>query len=782
MMLIYVAAVWVVGIALAAFLALPTPVWLWLLVLPVGYLVIWWRDPDLRRFHIILLALIMGGLRYQLTLPGPSEQALAQFNDRGRASLIGIVAEEPDRRDAFTDLRIDVTKIQHAGEWQDTRGRALVQAPGDSPARYGDRIQVDGEPATPPDAADFSYRDFLARESVFTSVKYAHVYIISHGHGNPIWAMLIELRSAALHGVATLLPEPAASLLDGILLGNDRGMPRALKDAFNSTNTAHIIAISGFNIALIAMYLGRVARRAFAFRPALADWFVIFALIAYTLLVGAGASVMRAAIMGVLGVVALRYGRQVFALNSLATAALLMTLFNPFALWDVGFQLSFLATLGLLLYTQPLNGLLDRALRRIADDERAKRILAFLSDSLIVSLAAWITTTPLLIATFHRLSIIGLLTNVLVLPAQAPIMIFGGLATLMYLLASVLAPVPLAPLLLGAVAQVLAWGAYVFLQYTILVVQWTAQIPFASIETPRMDWAIVLLLYLLLFLATRLSPRRLASLVFSRPAWAAGLLAFVTIFIWTSALAAPDPRTHIQFIATGGGDAVFIRTSKDGRILIDGSAEPSALLAHLGQQLPFWDRRLDLVVATNADERNLASLNAALERFTVGQVLEPPPPEAAGVSYKKWLELLGQEALPSTEARVGTHLQVDEVTLDVLSPSADDASGNVALRVAVGNHVLLLMPALHLNDLHELTASDVELVSEIAALPIEFDQDLVKRIDPHTVILFVGRSLREQPSPESLKLLNGINLLRTDERGTVEFILDGDQVEARVER
>jgi competence protein ComEC len=540
--------------------------------------------------------------------------------------------------------------------------------------------------------------------------------------------------------------------------------------------------LCGFNIAIIAMYLGLVARRAFAFNPPLADWFVVAALIIYTLLVGAGASVVRAAIMGILAVIALRYGRQPFALNSLAVAALLMTLFNPFTLWDVGFQLSFLATLGLLLYTQPLTVWTERALKRVTRAERVKKTLAFLSDSLIVTIAAWITTTPLIVAIFHRLSIIGFVTNLLILPVQAPIMILGGLATLVQLLANGLAPVPLAATLVAAGAQVLAWGAFVFLQFTILVVQGTAQVPFGSFETPRIDGALVAITYLLIFLATRLSPRRLAGLVLSHPGWAVGSVACATVFVWTTALAAPDPRTHIQFIATSGGDAVFIRTANDERILIDGSSEPSALLAHLGEQMPFWDRRLDLVVTTNVDEQNLASLNSVLERFTVGQVLEPPTPEAAGVSYKKWRELLGKQLILSTLARAGTHFQVDEVTLDVLCPSADDASTNVALSVAAGSHVFFLAPALHQQDIRALTSSDIELASEFAVLPSQFDKDLINRVKPQTVILFAGRNMREQPSLETLKLLEGIDLLRTDARGTVEVIVDGEKLEIMTDR
>jgi competence protein ComEC len=782
MLLIFIAAGWVAGIALAALLGLPAQVWLLLLTLPTGYLVIWWREPDLRLFHLFLLAITLGGLRYGLALPVPSSQTVAQFNDQGNVSLIGIVAEEPDRRDAFTDLRIDVTKIQSLGRWENTSGRALVQAPSNTPVQYGDQVQVDGKPTIPPDGADFSYRDFLARESIFTSIQYASVYVLSHGHGSPAWALLLDVKSSGLRAVSGLLPEPAASLLEGILLGNDRGIPSALKDAFNTTNTSHIIAISGFNIAFIALYLGKVARLLFAARPSLADWFVILALAVYTLLVGASASVVRAAIMGVLAVIALRYRREAFALNSLAVAALLMTLFNPYALWDLGFQLSFMATLGLLLYTQPLNNWLERIFRREAHHELLAKVGPFLRDSLVVSLAAWITTTPLLIATFHRLSIVGLLTNLLVLPAQPPIMILGALATLTQMVSSALGSTPLAPLLLAAGAQVMAWGAYVFLQYTILVVQWTAKVPYASIDLPRADWAIVFLLYLVVGMATFYSPRRLANLLLSHPAWFVGTAALATVVLWTSALAAPDQRTHIQFIATGSGDAVFIRTAEDSRILIDGSDEPSALLAHLGEQIPFWDHRLDLIVATNLDEQNLASLNAVLERFDVGRVLEPAPPNVSGVSYKKWRELSAQKGLVSIVARSGTQFQADEVLFDVFSPQDEQAGTNRALRVAMGDHSVFLAPTLPLRELRALVESRSDLASEVAVLPRQVDQESIESIRPRTVIMFVGRSAREQPQVETLKLLEGITVMRTDERGTIEVLIDKDEVEIQSER
>ncbi len=252
--------------------------------------------------------------------------------------------------------------------------------------------------------------------------------------------------------------------------------------------------------------------------------------------------------------------------------------------------------------------------------------------------------------------------------------------------------------------------------------------------------------------------------------------------MWTSALAAPDPRTRVQFIATGGGDAIFIRTANGARVLIDGSAEPTALLAHLGNQMTLWDRRLDLVVATHGDEQNLASLNAVLERYAVGQVLEPPAPARGGVSYKRWRELIGQGGFAVVEPRAGTQLKLDEVTVNVLSPGAEQPDSDVALRVVAGSQTLFIAPALSSSDLDRLLATDADLSADVAVLPRAFGETLLKRVQPRYVVLFVGRSSREQPDPDALKRLAGTPLLRTDERGTVEFIVDKDELVLRAER
>lgn len=803
MILIYLAAGWVVGILAASFLKLPTEVWLILLLLPLGYLFLFWRNLPLRKWHFVILCFVLGALRYQMALPEDIAQPLKQFNEQGAASLIGIVVSEPDVRQSQTLVRVDVSKIQTNSAWREANGRALVSVPRDTPVRYGDEVQVDGAPETPPDGADFSYREYLAREHVFTLIRNARLYVIASDKGDAFWASLYAFKNAAETAIAELLPEPSASLLTGILLGDDSGIPPDLKQAFADTNTAHIIAISGFNIAVLIGVLTYVLRRpsyvlqarainapttglitrAFAFLTGhLTTVLIITILILYTLLVGASASVVRACIMGSLVVVALDAGRTSWAFNALAIAAFVMTLLNPYVLWDVGFQLSFLATLGLLIYAPRLQNRIEGWLKKRVDDARARQIVEFFKDALIVTLAAFVVTAPLIIVYFHRVSLIGFLTNFLVLPVQPAIMVLGGAATLLQMAATWLASVPLVGMIFGALAQATAWGAYVCLQYTILVVQATAAVPFGSFEVTRIDAPFVIAFYAALFVGTRLGVKRATGLFLSRVWIAIALLALITMFVWTTALASGDPRTRVTFLDASAGDATFIRTANDQRILINGTNEPGTLLSFLGTELPPWDRRLDVIIVTHLDNENLASLNAVLERYNVAQIVEPTQPARPGVSYPKWRDLIQKKQSDVIPALQGTKLRAGEATFEIVYPSADMDTSYVALQMFANGHSFLFAPVLRKSDRDILTAQAVLSNAEFAILPSEFETALTEQLQPATVILFVGKSARDKPSAETLAILENSALLRTDERGTIRYFLDGENVKVESEK
>ncbi|MFN3763739.1 MAG: ComEC/Rec2 family competence protein, partial [Anaerolineae bacterium] len=388
---------------------------------------------------------------------------------------------------------------------------------------------------------------------------------VGKGTVNPLQALLFSLRRYAQGVIGRILHEPAASLLTGILLGVEGGIPKDVNDAFAATGTTHIIAISGFNIAIISGIFFQLFRRWLG--PRRAVWPSIAGIVLYTLLVGASASVVRAAIMGILYLLGRHLGRPTYVPASLAAAAIGMTLMNPLLLWDVGFQMSFAATLGLVLYVDRLERGAVRLLSRALPEDHIRQAMGLLSDALLVTLAAQIATLPLTLYYFRRLSLVSLLTNFLILPAQPAVMIWGGLATL-------------AGMLWLPLGRCLGWVAWLFLTYTIEVVRWAAGIPYAWVDVGRMTATETWALYGLIGLLTAaLDPRLRAR---ARALWVSLtgrlsdrlLLSSAAILLLLAVVARfslPDGRLHVVFLDVTGGDAVFIRTPSGRQILVGGA-------------------------------------------------------------------------------------------------------------------------------------------------------------------------------------------------------------------
>jgi competence protein ComEC len=433
MTLVYLAVAWLAGIALAKTSSLP---WQTLPVLALAAflgLLLWRGDAPggsrVRLGALCILMLALGAGRFLLAVPRFDENTLATYNDGGWVTLEGIVVGEPDEREHYTNLRVQAERLTLPdGTEREIEGLALVKADRYPPRRYGDRVRVEGLLETPPVFEEFSYREYLARQGIHSLIRRAQVTLLAENQANPLRYHLFVFKRYAQSTIARILPEPQAALLTGILLGVETGIPADLMDDFAATGATHIIVISGFNLTIVAGIFAGLARRLFGQRRAV--WIAIAGVVVYTIFVGASAAVVRAALMGILYLWGRHLGRTAFAPVSLTAAAIGMTALNPYTLWDVGFQLSFAATMGLVFYTEPLEQIFERALTRITSLERAKKIVGLVSDALIVTLAAQLTTLPILLFYFGRLSLVTLLTNFLILPAQADIRLWEDVCSL----------------------------------------------------------------------------------------------------------------------------------------------------------------------------------------------------------------------------------------------------------------------------------------------------------------------------------------------------------------
>ncbi|HET9908566.1 MAG TPA: ComEC family competence protein, partial [Anaerolineales bacterium] len=202
---------------------------------------------------LLLFALFLGAARYQASVPRFDAFHISFYNDRDYDLLItGYLVEPPDYRDNYTNLRLQVTAVDTADGDLSANGLLLVRAPNNQTFHYGDILRLRGRLQTPPENEEFSYRDYLATQHIHSYMSSAEVTVLPGRGGNPISAVLYAIKDQSLTNIYRMFPDPEASLLAGILLGVDTGLTLELQQAFKNTGTAHIIAISGFNISIIA--------------------------------------------------------------------------------------------------------------------------------------------------------------------------------------------------------------------------------------------------------------------------------------------------------------------------------------------------------------------------------------------------------------------------------------------------------------------------------------------------------------------------------------------------
>ena len=307
-------------------------------------------------------------------------------------------------------------------------------------------------------------------------ISFAEVEVLDDDVGNPFIAKLLVFKAAFMNGLENVLPEPAVGLGEGLLLGVKHSLGDELESAFRETGIIHIVVLSGYNVMLVVAFVMFVLGYFLSIRLRVVAG--ILAIISFALLVGLSATVVRASIMASLLLIAQATGRMYLALRGLFGAGLIMVVFNPYLLlYDVGFQLSFLATLGLIL----LAPLLEKVFSFVSN-------FAGLRLFLVATIATQIAVLPLLLYQIGQFSVVSVVVNVLVLP-MVPIAMLLTFATGMLAMLST------------KLALLLAYPTYWSLSYINNLALWFADLPFAAFTVPTFAFYIVPVSYLIIGLA-----------------------------------------------------------------------------------------------------------------------------------------------------------------------------------------------------------------------------------------------------------------------------------------
>ncbi len=753
----------------------------------------------------VALGLLIGGWR-GATLPMPSGAgSVSGLVGRGEIQIAGRVTDDPRPRAATQQVVLDRVVVRTGdGPTLPVDGRLLAWLPRSASPLVSDTVVFRAAVVAPEAFDGFDYPAYLARQGIGGIARTRTAQLLPASGADPA-RLAAALRQTLLRGLNTVIPEPEAALGAGILLGVRSSIAPQVQDAFAAAGLTHVVAISGWNIAIVAALVAAAARplerrRGGRFSAAIAAGVTVTG---YVLLTGASPSVVRAALMAAGMLVARLGGSRAHAASALALAALAMLLAAPSVLWDVGFQLSGLATAGLIWFAAPL-------------ETRFARWPAWVREPMALTLAAQLTTLPIVVGNFERLSLVSPLANVVVVPIVPLVMLACAVVAPLGVLDAVLH----LPLLSDAALFVAGGGAWLTLRVMILAGQVAAALPLASIPVSAPPLLAVAWYPGLWWAARRLgraAPEAPAGPVPARPVRkgrgvslhrirvaaagaatrvarpAVGVGALGTLLAVTALIGLPDGRLHVIALDIGQGDAILVRMASGATLLVDGGPDPELLLRRLGERLPWWQRRIDIVVLTHPHEDHVAGLIAVLERYRVGLILEPGR-DYPNPTYDRFVALARAEPGGTYAiARAGQTLRLDGVSrLSILYPTSADGAGPLPAGDINNGSVVA---ELRSGDFRALLTGDAEMPVEevLLARGAVGVVDLLKighhgstsstgeaflaALRPGVALISVGAD-NEYGHPhaatlEHLAAVDGLDVYRTDLEGSVEVVSDG---------
>jgi len=414
----------------------------------------------------IVIAFSFGFLIFGIWLTDVELQKLNSLNLNGKnfSGTVRIV-KEPELKDRYQKITI-----------KNAEGEKFLASTYSYPQyKYGDELEISCKLEIPENKT-FDYQMYLAKEGVFYLCQYPEIKVLKENQGNKIYSAILKVKSKLQKNINELIPAPESGLLVGLLLGGDDQLSKEVQENFSRTGMTHIVAVSGYNVTIIAEYLILFAIFIGFWRQQ-SFWFALTGIIIFVVMIGMPSSAVRAGIMGALLIWAMKNGRLANSGNAIVFAGAIMLLLNPLLLrYDIGFQLSFLATLGIVYFSPFLQTNLINKNKTFG-----------LWEILILTLSAQLFVLPIIFYNFETFSLVSPLANLLVLPIVPLTMLLGFLMVLFQFI-------------FPPLGMVFAWLTFLPLKYEVAVINFMANLKYASMPVNNFPWWGVVLWYTILFL------------------------------------------------------------------------------------------------------------------------------------------------------------------------------------------------------------------------------------------------------------------------------------------
>lgn len=720
---------------------------------------------------------------------------IANFFQRDTVTVVGVLERPVEEYSNRTRLYLSAEKIisPSPGEGfrakeQQVTGLVLLDTRSPLPRlKYGDRIQVRTRVKLPQRSRNpgvFDYRTYLKRKGIYRRgwIKSAKDITLLDSSLS-LKSRVFDFRNRIFDFIGDDTPEK--QFLATVLLGMREKLPYELKDSFIRAGTAHLLAISGLHVGVLASFFFLIFRSIWWLVPfrmylrltryvrpgKLAAVLSVPPLVGYTFLVGAGTPTVRALIMVLAYLLAIVLERDRDLYNILAMAASAIILWRPVSLREIDFLLSFVAVFFIIYVLDSSSVNWWDAL----EDEPGWTVRAVhkVHAFFMVSLAGYFSTLPLVSYYFKQISLVGLLGNMAIVPLFSLVLPLGFFGLILY---------PVSPALAGLFISACLKGSYVLVEW----VRGLGEIEWASVLVYQPPVILILVVYAFYLCLGRVHRYRWARF---------GAVAFLLAGLLIILPGRHDNRLQVSFLDIERGDATLIRTPGGKTILIDAGMGYSDYNRDAGKNVvaPFllheWIKKLDYVVLSHPHADHYGGLSYIIENFTVGEFWD-----TAGGFRSKFFKDKLEDKIKEKEILVryvaaGDRFDLEQdIRMEILHPPKTNSykinDRSIVLRLVYKNVSFLFTGDLESEGEADLVATGAELASSVLKIPhhgakTSNTMDFIKAVQPDFAVLFSAYFPKKDATDwKTIRRYRdlGIQVLETGREGCVTFYSDGDSL------
>lgn len=662
---------------------------------------------------------------------------------------------------------------------------------------YGDKIFITGEFQEPQgmrNEGGFNYKEYLKSLNIYGSVKAKNIKVIEQNKGNIFMNFTYKISDEIKENIEEFMGEKYSGLLLGLLLGDSSKIDENIEENFKITSLTHILAVSGAQVSYIIVAMYSLLKRKIGIQKTRVV--IIASLIFYTALTGFSPSIVRAGIMGIILMISGLVFRKNDIINSIAISLFFMLVYNPFLLENVGLQLSYLGTIGIIGFNKTIILILKNIQIRNKKwkykiNRKLILLISKIKEILAVTMSASLAVVPVMIYHFNLFGTYFLITNLFASIIIGPITLLGTLLVIISFISI-------------NIAKVLSY-ILKFLIDILLFISSFSKLPISKIYIPTPTITFIIIIYLSLIISlfiykvfhernpntTILRVRNLLALVKYKFKQNRDdvIKKIIIISIIISLCMIFIPRDlQINFVDVGQGDSTFIITPKNKTILIDGGGSNTGSF-DVGENtlLPYvLDKgynKIDFMIISHFDSDHVGGLLTILEEIKVEKILIAKQEEQSE-NYKRFLNIVKEKNIPVIIGKEGDKINIEkDLYLDILFPESEQIEENM-----INNNSLVFN--MHYNNFSMLFTGDIEEIAEKRIIEItnksrlkadiikiphhgsktSSTRELLERVLPKIALIGVGKdNLFGHPSSETIDKLNELKIktYRTDINGEI---------------